>query len=135
VIGHTHVSFLLDAAGAEKQIERESNGYPFDARDPKAKMRLSLSHWRSHDANAKAWQDSDCDRIENHLRDIVVEIIVLGEHAYRAGQVWHREHLIERKARVEEQIRQRRIEEDPSRKSISTRADNDGKRRTIKSAD
>src|SRR5206468_2402825 len=45
VVGDTYVSFSLDAAGAEKQLERERMGYAFQTRNPKDKMRLSLSHW------------------------------------------------------------------------------------------
>jgi hypothetical protein len=71
VVGDTHVSFYVDAAGAEKQIERGHMGYGFQGRDGKNKMRLSISSWREHEAS-RSWQDSEGDRVEKHLREIAV---------------------------------------------------------------
>jgi hypothetical protein len=115
VVGDTDVSFSLDAAGAEKQLERERNGYAFQARDPKARMRLSQSHWRSP-ANVRTWEDREGDRLENQLREIVIDLIVAGEQQHRNGVIGHREWFIERKSAAEEKERQRKIEEERKRK-------------------
>ena len=112
VIGDTHVSFSLDAAGSDKLTERERMGYAFQARDARHKMRLSLNHWRSPQEKALSWQDLDGDRIENHLREIVMELIVRGEQSYRDSLIRHRERRIERQAQLQEQERKRKAEKE-----------------------
>jgi hypothetical protein len=116
LIGDARVYFSLDAVGIEKQLERERQGYAFQPRNSKDKMRLTfLSHSRS-DKTARSWQDSGGDRLENHLREIAVELIVQAEQSYRGGMIYHRELLIQRKAEVEERERKRQIEADRQRK-------------------
>lgn len=98
LVGDTRVSFYLDAAGAEKQLERERMGYGFQARDHDARMLLSISSWDSR----RSWQDKQGDRIEKHLREIAIELIVAGEQQYRDGVIRRREWLIQRKKDLEE---------------------------------
>lgn len=112
VVGDSRVSFDVEAAGIEKQLERERMGYSFEARDPNAKMRLSISGWESE----RSWQDSQDDRLEKHLREIAIELIVAGEQQYRHGVIRHREWLIQRKKDLEERERQRKIEDERKRR-------------------
>jgi hypothetical protein len=120
VIGDTHVSFCLDAAGAEKQIERERQGYGFQARDPKAKMRLSIASGRSHEAS-RTWQDSEDGLLEKHLREIAIELIIAGEQQYRDAVIRHREWQIQYKKDLDERERQRKIEEERKRREREAR--------------
>ncbi len=115
VVGDTHVSFYVDAASSEKQIERERMGYGFQGRDGMNKMRVSISSWRGHEAS-RSWQDSEGDRVEKHLREIAVGLIVAGEQQHRDALVRHREWLIQYKKELEERERQRKIEEERKRR-------------------
>jgi hypothetical protein len=87
-------------------------GYSFQPRDSNAKMHLSISGWKS----GRSWQDSQDDRLEKHLREIAIELIVAGEQQYREGVIRHREWLIERKKDLEERERQHKIEEERKRR-------------------
>jgi hypothetical protein len=112
-VGDTRVLFDLEAAGIEEQLERERMGYSFfQARDPNAKMRFSIAGREAR----RAWQDNQSDRLEKHLREIAIELIVAGEQQYRDGLIRHREWLIQRKNDLEERERQRQIEEERKRR-------------------
>jgi hypothetical protein len=117
-VGDTRVSFTLDSAQAEKQIERERQGWSFEARHPKDRIRLSLTTWRYPRHETRSWQDTDKARLETQLREIAVEMIVSAEQAYRDGVVQLREWRIERKAALEEAERQRIAEEARRRREL-----------------
>jgi hypothetical protein len=116
IIGDQRVAFSLDGVRAEKQLERERRGYAFQARDPKDQMRLSLVDWRSSADECRSWQDSGDDRLENHLREIAVELIVAGEQHHRDSAIHHREWRIQRRAELEEEERKQKIEEERKRR-------------------
>lgn len=75
-------------------------------------MRFRISAYEPPDDIRTIWEDQNEDRIENHLRGIATELIVAGESFYRAREVRHREWLIERKEDLEEEDRQRLLEEE-----------------------
>jgi hypothetical protein len=111
-----NVSFSLDAAGAERQLERERMGYAFQARNEKEKMRLSLTSWRNSNKNCRFWRDDEVSRLESRLREIAIELIVSGEQHYRDGLIHHREWRIQHKAELQEEERKRKIEEERKRR-------------------
>jgi hypothetical protein len=113
-VGDQSVSFSLDSANAEKQLERERAGYGFVTRGNKDKMSLTLSNWRQK-SSAQSWQDKDGDPLENHLRAFVIELIVAGEESYRSGRIAHHSWLIERKAEAQEEARKRKLEAERKR--------------------
>src|SRR6266516_631436 len=80
-------------------------------------MRLAIGNGRSRETNGRSWQDSEGDRVEKHMREIVIELIVAGEQQYRDGLIRHREWLIRYKAELEETERQRKLEEERKRNS------------------
>jgi len=116
IVGDKRISFSLDTASAEKQLERERVGYGFEPRGNKDKMRLALTNWHSQQKDCQSWQDTDDGPIEDHLREIVIELIVSGEESYRSGLIRHREWQVERKAQLQEEERKRKAEEERKRK-------------------
>lgn len=57
-----------------------------------------------------SWEDQEKTKLESHLTDIVVELIVSGERQYRENQQRHYEWMVERKANLIENIRKRKEE-------------------------
>jgi hypothetical protein len=94
IVGDQQVSFTLDSSKANKHLERERQGYGFTARGNDDPMILKLSP-------EKVWQDTGAVKIEEHIREIVEEIIVAGEVQCRSGALRHYEWLLERKAGAE----------------------------------
>ena len=82
-VGDMLVHFTLDAATAAKLMEREREGHSFIARGEKDRMRLSLSSLWAEEPNARCWEDGKNDRVERHLREIVVEMIASAVGAHR----------------------------------------------------
>lgn len=117
VVGDVGVHFTLESTAAAKHLERERQGYSFTARGDKDRLRLSLSsHW-STEPGARSWEDAKGDRLERHLREIAVEMIVSAEQRVRDGAAGRREWLIKRKAEIEEERRQQAIEEERRRRA------------------
>jgi len=109
-VGAQHISFTLDSADANQQLERERSGYIFKARGEKDRMRLVLvSRYRSH-KGAHSWEDKDKDRLEKHLQEIVVKIIVQGEEYHRGNCSYQRDWLIGKKEEILEERRKQKIE-------------------------
>ncbi len=57
-----------------------------------------------------SWEDTDRTRLEKHLDEVVVALIVSGERQYREGLQRHYEWRVERKAELIEEIRERKAE-------------------------
>jgi len=76
MVGTTHVPLVLDSIAAAKHIERERQGYGFNARGDKDRMRLSISNWWSSEKPGPSWEDETGAPLERRLRDIAAAIIV-----------------------------------------------------------
>ncbi len=120
-VGDVSVPFTLDSVSAAKLIERERQGYAFMARGEKDKMRLSMSSLWAPEPGARSWEDAKGDRLERHLREIVVEMIVSAEQRVRDGAAGRREWLIQRKAELQEEQRKREIEEERRRRALQAK--------------
>jgi len=120
-VGDVGVHFTLDSASAAKHIERERQGYGFTARGDKDRMRVSLSSLWAAQPGAPCWEDAKGDRLERHLREILVEMIVSAEQRVRDGATGRREWLIQRKAELQEEQRKREIEEVRRRRARQAR--------------
>jgi len=116
-VGDQHVPFSLDGVKAKTHLERERSGCSFTARDTDDRMYLSLSSWRHAELDPATWVDTDQSFLEDKLREIAVELIVSAEVSFRQGETRHREWVIERKAGLIEEERQRRLEEERQRKA------------------
>jgi hypothetical protein len=104
-IGDVGVHFTLDALNAAKHLERERQGY------------LSLSPLWATEPSARSCEDAKGDRLERHLREILVEMIVSAEQRVRDGAAGRREWLIQRKAELQEEQHKRAIEEESRRRA------------------
>jgi hypothetical protein len=135
LVGDRSVGFSLDSAGAGKQLERERMGYGFQSRTNGDRMSLSLSSWRSSQSSGRSWQDEDGVRLESHLREIAIELIVSGEQNYRDGLIHHREWLIKHKAELQEEERKRKLEEERKRRERQAKLEQARVRHLLAQAD
>lgn len=56
------------------------------------------------------WQDSGLDRVEQHLTEAAIEIVLAAEAQYRKRALSHHQWLIERRAQLEEEQSQKKLE-------------------------
>lgn len=106
-INDTHVQFSLDAA---TQKEKSFHGGSVWTRGTSKSLRLQIlsGGWSS---NARIiWEDQEKNKLENHLTDIVVELIISGERRLRAIQQHQYEWMVERKIKLVEEIKKRKEE-------------------------
>lgn len=68
-------------------------------------LRLSIEG-----AGARTWLDSEEDRLESHLAEVVVHLIVAGEMNYRARIDANYEHAVSRRREVQEELEKARAE-------------------------
>jgi hypothetical protein len=68
-----------------------------------------LSRYRDSQV-IKSWEDTDETRLEAHLQQIAVAIIVTAEVFHRDAIVGHHEWQVKERARIEEEIRKEKIE-------------------------
>jgi hypothetical protein len=61
------------------------------------------------------------DRLENHVREIVIELIVCGEQSYRDNLLHQHEWRVQRKAQLDEDERKRVLQVERQRKEEQTR--------------
>ncbi|MDD4617051.1 MAG: hypothetical protein PHW76_08085 [Alphaproteobacteria bacterium] len=104
-VGDQDISFTLDSVRADKQLIREQCGYSFAPRGVDDPMILKCQV-----TSAKIWKDTDTEKIEDHIREIVEQIIIAGEVLYRERAVNHHNWLIDRKKKAEKEV-QNRLEE------------------------
>lgn len=108
-VGDHNVHFTLDDIAA-----KDDQSYLWLARDKKPAstcMRLHISGYKLPQDIRQIWDDEDGDKIESHLPEIAVELIVAGEVFYRATQLHRHEWRVKRKAELEKKERER-IEEE-----------------------
>lgn len=120
-IGDYNVGFTLDDIAAS-----DDQSYLWLARDKKpvsTRMRLHISGYKLPEDIRQIWDDEDGDKIENHLPEIAVELIVAGEVFYQATQLHRHEWRVKRKAELEKK-EQARIEEE-ARKTEERRIRNE----------
>jgi hypothetical protein len=106
-VGESNVSFTLDTPGTQR------NGYRTKAdreRPANAKLQLQITSWPKLEDTTHEWTDSGAYKIERHLTEIAVEIIVRGEMSHRAGEISHQRWLIERKSQILQDIQEKEAE-------------------------
>lgn len=110
-VGQQHVAFSVDRVG-----QRGHTPHPGLRGTAKAvgreKMRLTISTTGSAPATGTSWEDTDTTRIEDHLSEIVVALMVAGEAHYRAGALAAYEWRLQRRAELEDEMRRRREAEE-----------------------
>ena len=75
-----------------------------------AKLSLSILHSLGSGEKRATWQDDDGSKLEARMTEIAVELILTAELQYREGAIHRYQWRIKRKAELEENERQRKIE-------------------------
>src|SRR5258706_7971317 len=81
-VGQQNVAFTIEAIADLRQPSRPGPGV--DRQPRGAKLRLTIA---SHQAGSRggSWEDSADTRLEKHLTEVVVELLVTGAANYRDG--------------------------------------------------
>ena len=101
-----HVHIAIDEP--KRLLERNRNAISSQAPNNSKLAFCILEHATSEKARL-SWEDDDSGKIENHLRDIAIEVVVTAENQCRESAVRQYEWRVKRKADIEEEIRQRKI--------------------------
>jgi len=102
-VGEQQVSFnlkLLEVKGKNNKVEIT-----------KDRLQISVGPANRKDEPIY-WFDNDESNIENHLTEIVKKLLLTGEIQYRANVQWQYEWKLERREKLIEEGRQRKIEEE-----------------------
>jgi hypothetical protein len=108
-VGDERISFMLDRHGQERDGYRRATT---SHRPPSDKLQLRIFHMSEIDDIPLVWEDKSREPIERKIRDIVVGVIVAGEAHCRRREVLRHNWLIDRKAELIEQARNRKAEEE-----------------------
>ena len=108
-----HVSFYQQPVGITldkpAQPRRGHVGSKQLGLNDDAKISLSILHSRGSGEKRATWQDDET-KLEAHMTEIAVELILTAELQYREGAIRQYEWRVERRAELEEKERQRKIE-------------------------
>jgi hypothetical protein len=108
-IGCENISVIVDGTGKERQSFYSIS----DANRPASdKLKVTISAYGIGDQVRLVWEDSIDETVENHVQEIAVNIVLVGEVGYRAGEVRHHEWLVERKAQLIDEECKRKAEEE-----------------------
>jgi hypothetical protein len=108
-VGHQTVPFTLEVIPDRRSPAM--SGRAIGGKATRQRFRLTISS-RHSDAGTKSWEDSADTRLDEHLTEIVVELLVRGEANYRAGVLEMHEWWLTRRAEVEREVVRRKAEEE-----------------------
>lgn len=75
-------------------------------------FKLTLGGYSQFDMEIPCWEDSDEQKIENCLSDIIIEMVLGAERKYRAHEQWKFEYFFKRREEYIEEDIQRQLEEE-----------------------
>jgi hypothetical protein len=101
-IDRNHVYFTLEPLKKAVSAERRQ-------REP---LRLAFGMATDRKPIGKCREDTSERLLEDALADILVEILTELENSYRQGLIRHRDWMIKQRAEIEEELRQKKIEEE-----------------------
>lgn len=130
-IGEQHLSFTLDGTAKRGHASRSPSS---QGKSSSERLRLQIKSWHSETSVRKSWEDNDNAKIENHLAEIVVEIIIAGEVQYRELLQHHYEWLLQEKIRLEKEARRRKEEEERREHERQVQAQKERVERLLKEA-
>jgi len=111
-----HFQLALDSPKTRRGQVLRTTGEPNDTR-----LCLSiLKSWGSVEALV-SWQDDDSHKLEMHMTDIAVQLILTAEIRYREGALHQYQWRVERKAELEEEERQNKLEAERAEKARQKR--------------
>jgi hypothetical protein len=108
-VGDVHISFTLDHPGQKRDSFMPASAHNRPASD---KLQLKISPDIPIQDIPGSWEDDAGGRVERHVTDIVIGLIVAGEILYRQGEISSHRWLTERKAQLVEDARRRKEEEE-----------------------
>ena len=112
-VGSQHVYFTLEQPVLKARYDRpDPNG---------TTLTLAFGSRGNPTSPDLIWKDTDNLKLEAHLRDIVIAILLQAEKQHRQAAVRHREWIIERKAEIQKALERERI--DKNAKSANVRSD------------
>ncbi len=93
-----------------KRTNRHSHTEPWSPRADDATLSLSILQSVNSEAARMTWQDDDAGKLERHVTDIAVQLVLTAEIEHREGAVGQYKWRMERKAQLEEEERKRKLE-------------------------
>lgn len=107
-VGSCHNAFTIEPIKSNREGKKEH-------------LRLAFGEPRSRAPATKYWEDSDSHIVEDHLTEVMVEMLMQAERSYRNGLVHHREWIIERKAAAEKELLCRKEETERKERELQER--------------
>jgi hypothetical protein len=111
-IGETHVYFTVEGFKSKKEPQVD-------------RLRIALGRTTAREQVGRSWEDNDESSIEDQLTEIMIELLVKAEDAYRESLVSHRDWIIERKAAAEAEIRKQKEEADRKERELQEKLANE----------
>lgn len=107
-IGGEYVSVIVDGKGKS----RDSYSPASEANRPASDNLTVTISTCGGDQLRSDWEDTSDEKVERHVQQITVNIVLAGELKYRAGELHHHNWLIKRKAQLIEEERERKEKEE-----------------------
>jgi hypothetical protein len=101
---HVHV-----AIDEPKRLRDRNRSFTSSTAEKNTKLAFCILEYAASEKARTLWEDDESGKIENHLRDIAIEVAVTSEIQCRESAFRQYEWRVGRKADLEEQIRQRKI--------------------------
>ena len=101
------------------QSRARGAGIPRESSD--TSLCLSIIRGFGSDTALESWQDDDVHKLEAHMTDIAVQIILTAEIGYRESALRRYEWRVQRKAELEEEERKRKLESERAEKERQRR--------------
>lgn len=115
VVGKQHVGFSLDHPKAKpnRHGEPQVHGGKVDV------LRFEIN-CRAPEGKSFTWQDSDNDKLEDHLTDVVASVVLAGEIQYRNGRTSNYEWAVKRREEMRQLLARQRAEaEEAERRRVA----------------
>jgi hypothetical protein len=131
-VGQQNVVFTLGRVPEHRVPSRLGPGVA--SKPGRQKLRFTIGSQEAG-SRGKSWEDSVEAKLEKHLGEIVVELLVTGEVNYRAGVLAAHEWCIQRKAELEEEERRRKEEEERRERERLAKLEKDRVERLLSEAE
>jgi hypothetical protein len=108
----THVSFYQQHVGIrlDRPKGRIGRNYPAINESNDTKLSFSILQGVSSEEGRNTWQDDDNHKLETHITEIVVDLVLTAEIQHRESAIRNYQWLVRRKAELEEEERKRKLE-------------------------
>ena len=114
-----HVRITLDQP-KQKQSSRRGNVTTSSGSNDR-KLSLSIHEGPNTETALRAWQDCDGGKLETQMTEVAIEVVLTAEIRYRERAIHQYQWRVERKAELEEEERQRKLEAERAEKERQKR--------------